>query len=675
MKAPSATYHFGKFTLNTSDRRLFSEGQEIYLRPKTYETLLYLLEHQGHLVKKNELLDNVWGDVEVTENTLSQCIKEARAALGDDVQNPRFLRTVPRLGYEFIAKLGGLNQPTDGEMVEEELRAVRVARTEEESGDLPSESVGANSSGALSSPRRLLPQSAAKKRTVIVRSLAAVAALAIAVSLVVNFSGLRDHLLRRTHAPRIASLAVLPLENLTGDSSQEYFADGMTEELITTLGKIAALRVISRTSVMRYKKTNKSLPEIARELNVDGVIEGSVMRAGNRLRITAQLIQAPTDRHLWAETYDGDLRDVLSLQSAVARAIASEVRTNVTAQEQARLAGRRPVNPEAYDLYLRGTMLADSNNKAAIEALESAVAVDPDFAPAYAALGRAYTVMLFFFEPTEEWKEKAEAAVERALSLDPNLAEAHVSRAMLFFTPEHGWQYEKAIQECRQALALDPNLAEGHVFLATVFDHVGLLDEALQELHTAAAINPTQPDVALFTGWTLMSKGAYREALPFLSIRSFHALDFWELGQKQDAWAEIHELLKADPRETDVVLASVHALLMTDAGDAREVEKRINQRIIKQSENMKPYGHFHHVANIVAEIYAQLNKPEPAVAWLQKTSDTGFPCYPFFEHDRALDPIRQDPRFIAFMQKLKPQWEYLMSAYGSNSTGLNRNSR
>lgn len=675
MKAPSATYRFGKFTLNTGDHRLSSEGQEIYLRPKTYDTLLYLLQHQGHLVNKSELLDKLWVDVEVTENTLSQCIKEARAALGDDVQNPQFLRTLPRLGYEFIAKVEGLDQTTDGEIVQEEFRAVRLVTTEEESDGRSSEPVRAENSAAVSGLRPLLPQRVPNKRTVVVASLAAVAVVAIAVSLAANFAGLRDRLLGRTHSPRIASLAVLPLENLTGDSSQEYFANGMTEELITTLGKIAALRVISRTSVMRYKKTDKSLPEIAKELNVDGVIEGSVMRDGNHVRITAQLIQASTDRHLWAETYDGDLRDVLSLQSEVARAIAGEIRAEVTPQEQARLASHRPVNPEAYDLYVRGKMLADSNNKAAIEALERAVAVDPDFAPAYAALGQAYAVRLFFFEATKEWKEKAEAAVEKALSLDPNLAEVHVSRAMLLFTPEHGWQYEKAIHECRQALTMDPNLAEGHLFLAIILDHIGLLDEALQELHTAAAINPTQPGVAFFTGWTLMSKGEYREALPFLGVRSFHALDLWEVGQKQDAWAEIHELLKADPQETDVVLASVHTLLLADAGHGREAEKRINEKILKQAEKMKPYGHFHHVANFVADIYAQLNKPELAVTWLEKTVATGFPCYPFFEHDRALDPIRQDARFVAFMQKLKPQWEYLKSTYGSNVKNRDRYSQ
>jgi len=674
MEQPAATYRFGRFSLETHDRRLSSEGHEIYLRPKTYDTLLYLLERQGHLVTKNELLDALWADVEVTENALTRCIKEARAALGDQVQSPRFLRTIPRLGYEFIADVERLGEATNGEVVEEELRAVRVVTTEEETNGQPREAAAPWKSTGIPSLRALLPLHAASRVRAIVGWLAALVLVAIAVSLGFNIGGLRDRLLGRAGPPRIGSVAVLPLENLTGDPQQEYFVDGMTEELISSLGKIAALRVISRTSVMRYKKTDKPLPQIAKELNVDAVIEGSILRAGNRVRITAQLIQGSTDRRLWGESYERDLRDVLTLQSEVARAIASEIKAEVTPQEQVRLASHRPVNPEAYDLYVRGKMFADSDNKAAIELLERAVAADPNFAPAYAALGRAYADRLFYLEPKDQWGKKAEAAVEKALSLDPNLGEAHVSRAALLFSPAHGWQYEKAIQECRRGLALDPNLAAGHVYLAGLFDHVGLLDEALQELRTATAINPTQSDAAWFTGLTLWYGGKFQDALPYLAMpaspftKSIQALDLWELGRKQESWAQVRELLKADPQEKNVWLASVHTLLLADAGQGREAEKRINEKILKQAEKLKPYGHFHHVANLVADIYAQLNKPEQAVAWLEQTAATGFPCYPFFERDHGLDPIRGDPRFVAFMQKLKPQWEYFKSTYGSATT-------
>jgi TolB-like protein/tRNA A-37 threonylcarbamoyl transferase component Bud32/Flp pilus assembly protein TadD len=515
------------------------------------------------------------------------------------------------------------------------------------------------------------------------RSLLAVGGTVVVLAvllLALNVGGLRDRLLGRTAAPRIESLAVLPLANLSGDPEQEYFADGMTEELTATLGKLSTLRVISRTSVMRYKKTDKPLPQIAKELNVDAVIEGSVLRAGNRVRITAQLIQGSTDRHLWAESYERDLRDILALQSEVARAITSEVKAKVTPEEQLRLGSHRPVNPEAYVLYLQGKVLSGRDtgpdNRAAIEALERAVALDPKFAPAYAALGYAYAERLFDWEPKDEWKDKAEAAVEKALSLDPNLADAHVSRAVLLFTSVHGWQYEKAIQECKQGLALDPNLAEGHLILGAVLDHVGLLDEGLKEFQTATAINPNLAEAVLYTGLTLMFSGKFQDALPFLGggpfSGSIQALDLWELGRRQEAWALVRELQKADPQEKDVWVASVHTLLLADAGEGQEAEKRINDKILMQAEELKRYGHFHHVANFVADIYAQLNKPEQAVTWLEVTAATGFPCYPFFEHDHALDPIRQDPRFVAFMQKLKPQWEYFKSTYGSGATAPGR---
>jgi TolB-like protein len=546
------------------------------------------------------------------------------------------------------------------------------------------ESRGGGAEAAVSSPaavvpvaqRRERPQAAPLRKWWLVMAACAAALAVVGILAALNVGGWRNRLLGRAAPQRIESLAVLPLANLSGDPEQEYFADGMTEELTATLGKLRTLRVISRTSVMRYKKTEKSLPEIAKELNVDALIEGSVLRAGNRVRITAQLIQGSTDMHLWAESYERDLRDILALQGEVAQAITNEVKAKVTPEEQLRLASQRPVNPEAYVLYLQGKVLwgrdTEPDNRAAIEVLERAVTIDPNFASAYAALGHVYAYRLFDVEPKEEWREKAEAAVEKALSLDPNLAEAHVSRAALLFTPAHGWQYEKAIQECKRALAVDPNLAEAHATLGWVFDHVGLLEEALEEQHAAAAINPGLAGPELLTWGTLLWSGKFQEVLPLLSAmppdpfyKSIEAFTLWELGRKQEAWALIRELLKADPQEKNVWVASAHSFLLADAGEGQEAERGIKEKILKHRERERRFGHFHHVANFVAGIYAQLHKPEQAVAWLEETAATGFLCYPFFEHDHSLDPIRQHPRFVAFMQKLKPQWEYFKSTYGS----------
>lgn len=392
------------------------------------------------------------------------------------------------------------------------------------------------------------------------------------------------------------------------------------------------------------------------------------------MHISTQLIEASTQRLRWQESYDRELRDVASLQREVARDIATAVHRVTRPRENARFAQRKVVNPEAYDLYLRGKALAESENKAAINLLERAVVIDPGFAPAYATLARAYWVRLVNIERRPELWEKAEAAVQKALSLDPNLPEGHVSQAALFWRGKTTWQHEHGIRECKRALELDPNLAEAHVMLARIFMHVGLLDEALDEMQIAITINPTEPDTAFITGMTLFWSGKFEEAIPFLTAegssllagsRSTQALALWQLGRQEQAWVLTRELLKRDPQETDVGLATVHSLLRIDAGE-RGFESRIRQKILEQAEPLKPFGYYRHAANDLADIYAWLNKPEEAVAWLEEAVATGFPCYPYFELDRALDPIREHPRFVTFMQKLKPKWEYFKSAYGSN---------
>jgi len=498
-----------------------------------------------------------------------------------------------------------------------------------------------------------------------------------------NVAGIRQFLRGGPSAAPPASVAILPLANLSRDATQEYFADGMTDAIIAELAAISTLRVISGAATMPYKNTHKPLANIAKELKVDALVEGSVLRSGDRVHISAQLIEASTRRRLWHDSYKRELRDAIGLQREVARDIAAAIHAETVPREHARLSRRQAVNPKAYDLYLRGKMFAGSENKAAIDALESAVAMDPDFAPAYAALASAYWVRLLTVEPRRELREKAEAAVQRALSLDSNLAEAHVSRAALVWTAEEGWQHEQGIRECKRALALNPNLAEAHVMLARIFDHVGLLDEALDELQTAIAINPTEPDAALFTGMTLFWSGKFEEAIPFLTAeahsplagsRSTQALALWQLGRREEAWALTRELLKHDPQETDVTLATLHSLLRIDAGE-RGFEKRMRQKVLKRTETLRPFAHYHHDANDVADVYARLNRPEEAVAWLEKAVATGFPCYPYFERDHALDPIRKHKRFVAFMLKLKPQWEYFKSTYGSNAKARNSDRR
>ena len=320
-------------------------------------------------------------------------------------------------------------------------------------------------------------------------------------------------------SPEIKSLAVLPLENLSGDPAQEYFADGMTEALISNLARIRALKVISRTSVMRYKGSHKSLPEIARELNVDAVIEGTVQRSGGRVRVTAQLIHAATDAHLWARDYERDLTDVLKLQSEVARAVADEIRIQVTAEERARLASARSVNPQAHEAYLLGRYHFSKGNeqgwKQAIEYFERAIQLAPDYAAAYAGLSDAWRQRgVFGAADFKEVESPARAAALKAIELDEQLAEAHISLANIKYL--YDWDWAGAEQEFRRALELDPGSLDAHIDYGHLLMHLGRHDEAIREGQIAVQLDPLSSGTQSSLGRFLYRARRYEEALPHL---------------------------------------------------------------------------------------------------------------------------------------------------------------
>ncbi len=462
---------------------------------------------------------------------------------------------------------------------------------------------------------------------------------------------------------------MLPLKNITGDPAQEYFADGMTEALISSLAQIRALRVISRTSVMRYKDTRKTLPEIAQELNVDAVVEGSVQRDGGRVKIIAKLIHASTEKQLWGDNYARELKDVLTLQSEVAHAIIQEIQIKLTSQEQMRLAGARPINPTAYDDYLRGRFYANrqtkDDNETAIKTLERAVASDPTFAASHAELAQVYVWRFFLFTPGEkQWQEKASVEVRKALSLDPDSAVAYQALGRLLWTPANRFPHEEAIKEYRRALTLNPSLDEAQDLLALVYCHIGAFDQALQELQKAVTINPTNNLAQFRIGETLLFQGKYEQALAALRkspreanpplVGSKMAIALLHLGRSDEAADIVEEFLRDYPGDTDGGLfTGIQALLAARAGEKNKAEAKIRSAI----EKGKGFGHFHHTAYNIACAYSLMKKAEPAIKWLQAAADNGFPCYPLFEKDPYLDHLRRDPRFIALMAKLQAQWE------------------
>ncbi|MBA3319884.1 MAG: winged helix-turn-helix domain-containing protein, partial [Pyrinomonadaceae bacterium] len=416
-------YEFGPFRLIPEERQLLRDNQPVSLTPKAFDLLFVLVENSGHLLEKDELMKRVWPDSFVEEANLSVKMSALRRALGEGPNEHQYVETVPRRGYRFVA---GVTERWD-EGTESSTREL----SEEDNDSSP---VADGERQASSTPQAAVsrPRVAFRRWQLVLVGLLLLSALLLGL----NAGGLRERLLGKGNPVRIQSLAVLPLENLSGETSQDYFADGMTEALITDLVKIGALRVMSRPTVMQYKGTRRALPEIGRELNVDAVLTGSVLRSGERVRIAVQLIHAATDRNLWANSYERDLRDVLALQREVTRDIVGEIRIKLSPQEQGQFGSVRPVNPEAYDHYLRGKFYLHRHNRddneAAITALERAVATDPTFAAAHAELAQGYVWKLFLFAPEEgQLAEKAFVAAEKALALDPDSAVAYLARGRL----------------------------------------------------------------------------------------------------------------------------------------------------------------------------------------------------------------------------------------------------
>ena len=482
-------------------------------------------------------------------------------------------------------------------------------------------------------------------------------AFALVVLFAVNVSGWRDRVLGK-RGPSIRSIAVLPLENLSRDPEQEYFADGMTDALTTDLSKIGALRVISRTSAMHYKHTNKTLPEIARELNVDGVVEGSVMRSGNRIRITAQLIQAQSDEHVWAETYERDLGDVLRLQGEVAQTIAQQVRVQLTPQQKARLNSAPRVDPAAYDAFLRGRSYfqwgASSREgfRKGQTFFQEAIQKDPNLALAYVGLADSYVYL-----GSQRWVSPQEAyahaheALRKALELDQTLAEAHSSLGWL--TWRYDWNFPMAEKEFRYALELNPNNVAGQEQLAWYLAWSGRRAEALAEFKSIADFG--------YRNRSAVESGIYYHqrdyktlvevSRKFVSLNPnewpghyFLAVGYDGSGQELDALSEYQKAVELSLGDTDTVAGLAHAYL---AMGKRAEAKKILTDLLRQSQMnyVSPY--------MIATIYAGLGDKMRAFEFLDKAYQEKSPDIPYFlKADLRLDPLRSDSRFTDLVRRV-----------------------
>jgi len=523
-KEPAVIFRFDRFQADDTAFRLSTDGVPIPLEPKALRLLLYLLHNDGRLVRKQELLDAVWADAAVTESALTRSIGLLRKTLDDDSREPRFIETVPTAGYRFIAQveLAPSLQPS--------AEAVPIPPASECAALAPT------------------PTGSTRLRLAIISC--------ICLILLIAAAGL---LIRRLPAsPAIHSLAVLPLDNLSGDPSQEYFADGMTDELITQLARIPNLRVVSRTSVMAGKGSRSPLPEIARRLDVDAIVEGSIVRSGDRIRITAQLIDARTDRHLWAQSFEGSASDVLSLQDNVAQQIATQARFVLAPPAQ-----RAPISPAAYEAYLRGRYFYNKQDIThSVESFQQAIALDPNYASAYAGYATALDAASTFGIGTpEQVMPRALAAAQRAIQLDPQNGEAYTALGSV--QTIYQWDWIAAEQNLTRGISLNPNDSIAEFKYAVYLDAAGRPRDAVTHMRRALQLDPLSFMLNRRMGATLYLDRQYDQALAQLqsaaemehepaSIEKYVSLIYEQKGARDQAVQHDLIALQANAPQADV---------------------------------------------------------------------------------------------------------------------------
>jgi TolB-like protein/DNA-binding winged helix-turn-helix (wHTH) protein len=613
------TYRFGDFEFDPISGELRKDGLKVRLQEQPFQILTLLLKRPGEVVTREEVRQALWpGDTFVDFDVgLNSAVKRLRDALSDSADSPRFVETLPRRGYRFIAPL----EPSPG----------ALPATPEET------------------PRpALLPRSRLRSWG------GAAAAVAVVAGLIAT--GTWPRLRGQLASAPIRSLAVLPFENLTGDTEQDYFADGMTDAVITDLAQVRALRVISRTSVTQYKVAKKALPRIAEELGVDAVVEGTVSRSGDRVRITAQLIQAATDRHLWAQSYERELRDVLSLQREVAAAIAQAIQVKLQPEEKRRMSqAQASIDPQAYEAYLKGRFYwskrsAETSRKA-VGYFEQAIERDPDYAPAYSGLSDTYRAFdVQGLAPPRECMPKAEAAARKALALDDTLAEAHASLAGVLY--RYDWDWEGAEREFRLSLELEPNYAEGHrayaVYLMTVRRH----EEALAEAQRARELSPLSLAINTELGLALVRLGRYDEAIEQLQKtleidpkfgRVYQTLAFAYEGKGD--WPRAMEALVSRPGSPQGRSNPWLGYAYGVSGRRREaLEIMARLETVSHERYVSPQG--------FAIIHLGLGNKEQAMAWLERAYDErAFEVLGF--SGPLFDRLSGDPQFQDLLRRMR----------------------
>ena len=487
-------------------------------------------------------------------------------------------------------------------------------------------------------------------------------ALLLVATVVAGGLWLRREQDRRAAGPTSLTLAVLPFQNLTGRADDDYLAEGITDGVLTGLARSPQLRVLSLQSVRAYKGRALDVRQVGRELGVAYVVEGSLQRAGQSLRVNARLTEASSGYQVWAKADERPASEVFALQDDVAQQVTGALRL----AGGGRLASPPTRNADAYEAYLRGrfhVMNEVSWWDGAIPLFEKAVALDPHFAVAHAALGNGYAQRFFYDDPDRSWQEKAYAEIAKALADDTELAEAYLARGNLTWTWPNGFPHERAVRDYQRALALNPSLGDARVALARLYQHIGLLDEALVQLQEALRVEPGRHEaelrIAVVHMWQHKPEQGLAElaALPggFRGLSYLPAVALLELGREAEARRHVEDTLAQNP--DDDRCRSFYALLLARAGESDHAREEIT-RVAGAVRNERGYSSYHHAQYYVGAAWGWLGDRAKAVEWLRKAAAEGFPCYPFYEGDPNLGPLRQDAAFVRFMSDLRAQWQH-----------------
>jgi len=627
------SFSLGPYVIEVPLNRVRRNGHSVQLEPKIMQVLVRLAECHGQVVSKDELIRSVWADTFVSDDVLTRSISVLRKILDDDSRQPRFIETIARGGYRLIGPISFATQASAAAGDDCPAKTESPLATDQAPPMLKPELV---TDQGKSGERRF-----SRIRVLVL----AVACVGIAVG--VGAWTLRARSQHRNSIAPIRSLAVLPLENLSGDASQEYFADGMTDELITMLAKNSRFQTISRTSVMRYQNVRKPLPDIARELGVEGILEGSAGRFGTRVHINVQLIYAPTDTHVWAESYDRDASDVISLQNELAQTIARQV--GLTASASAPPSKR--INPEAHDAYLMGRYhwFADNFDRS-LEYFQKAVNLQPDYAAAWSGIADSYIAPAVGGDiPVAEALSYGEPAAKKALALDDSMAETHVTMAAVYYFLR--WDCAGADRESLRAIEINPRLAEGHWLRANILQTLERTDEALQQMKEGMELDPFAQPEALARA--LIHARKFDAAITEVRLRN----------NAQSDSAQLHDMLKS---------AYMHKGMEKEAAEEWEAELRlygdkqgaleVHQAFARgglksvhewQLSRFINKGRTGYVAKLdLAAINAHLGRKEEALHYLELAYQEREPLLVTVQNMPSFDFLHSEPRYQAIVNKM-----------------------